>query len=153
MKKQKFLKIIVIAAFLTLPLTLPFFAQARGLVPCGGYNEKPCNVYDIFYLIARATNWLIMVAGVYAVYQIVNHGFWLVVTMGNEEAITKHRAGIEQAVVGMVMVFLAFVFVNTAVNLILMSKCQIDLHNPLSYLSVCNPNPANNDLIKNATGK
>jgi hypothetical protein len=146
MKKPKYFKIIIIIALLTLPL----FAQARGLVPCGGYNESPCNVYDVFYLIARVTNWLLMVAGIYAVYQIVNHAFWLALTAGNEEAITKRREGITEAIVGLVFAFLAYLMVNTAVNLILSSKCKIDLRNPLNYLTVCDPNPANKDLINAA---
>ncbi len=127
---------------------IPLFASARGLVPCGGDGENPCKFTDIFVLIARVTNWLLMFAGVFAVYQMVNNGFWLVITMGNEESITQRKKGLSNAIVGFVLAMLAFVFINTTVNLLLRSRCNVDFKNPLSYLTVCTPNPINNDLNK-----
>jgi len=35
-------------------------------------REDPCNVCDMFSIVAIVTNWLIAAAGVYAVFQIVN---------------------------------------------------------------------------------
>ena len=72
-RKQKAFKIIIILALLSLPLVV----SAAGLVPCGDtqHGEQPCTVYDVFYLIAHVTNWLIMVAGIYAVYKIIDGGF------------------------------------------------------------------------------
>lgn len=135
LKQKNYLKI----CGLVLLLTLPVFAQARGLVPCGGDGEKTCSVGDIFALIARVTNWLIMAAGVYAVYKIVNAGFMLVISMGNEEAITKNRKAIANAVVGLVLSLMAFMMINTVVNVILRGgtndpKCKIDFADPLTYL-------------------
>lgn len=125
-------------------------ARARGLVPCGGYKddgtpENPCTVADAFALVARVTNWLIALAGVYAVYEVVNGGFWLAISMGNEEAITKEKSRISSAIVGMVMVFFAYMLINTAVNYILLGgigyqkgyeDCQIKLSDPLTYLTI-----------------
>lgn len=132
-KKQNFIKIIVITCLLAMPM----LASAAGLVPCGGDNEKPCTVYDAFFGIGRVTNWLIMVAGVFAVYQIVNAGFWLIVTMGNEENITKYKKGISSAVIGFVLVMMAYLLVNTAVNYILTlgnANYRVDLTNPFGYI-------------------
>ncbi len=145
-------KQILIAIFISLSLTslMPSFALARGLVPCGGYKddagtvrEDPCNLSYIFIMIATVTNWLISTAGIYAVYQIVYGGFWLIVTMGDEESITKHKKTITNAVVGFVFVMMAFILVNTALNGILLglanteegNTARINFSQPLCYLN------------------
>jgi len=136
-------------------LSVPMLAQARGLVPCGGYlddagtqREPPCDVRYMFILIATVTNWLISTAGIYAVYQIVGGGFFLVITMGNEENIAKHKKTITNAVIGFVFVMIAFIIVNTALNGILLGiskpddPMRIDFTQPLCYL-----NPSAKDCI------
>lgn len=139
-KKQKQnLKILGIICL----LTLPSLAGARGLVPCGGEGEEPCNIVHVFAIIARVTNWLIMVAGIYASYVIIFGGFNLVTSMGNEESITKNKKQITNGVLGFVFTLMAFMFVYTALNLLLRgaggsdaNKCNIDLTNPISFLKV-----------------
>ncbi len=133
-------------------LSVPILVQARGLVPCGGYQddagtkrEPPCDLKYIFIMIATVTNWLISTAGIYAVYQIVNSGFWLVVNMGDEENIAKYKKSITGAVVGFVFVMMAFILVNTALNGILLGLAdtsetnkdpvRIDFTQPLCYLN------------------
>ena len=133
-------KNILILVTISCLLIFPHFTHAAGLVPCGGDGEPRCNIYHVFYIIATLTNWLISVAGLYAVYKIANAGFWLVLSGDSDESVTKWRKGITGAVVGMVMVFMAFLIVNTAVNLLLMSKCKLDLKNPLNYVRPINPN-------------
>ena len=142
--KQK-LTILLLAFSL---IAVPFFASARGLVPCGGYTdsgerERPWNVEDIFVLIARTTNWLIAVAGVYAVYKLIFSGWNLIVSMGNEESITKNKGAISNAIVGLVLVLMAYMFINTIVNFMLTrdlaikdARCRFDLGNPLNYLQI-----------------
>lgn len=143
-KKQKFLSIFFsFLLFCNLAVFLPIPVSAAGLVPCGGNTAsatdtgKPCTFEDLFVLVARVTNWLIGVAGAYAVYQIVFAGFNLVTSMGNEEKITKNKDALSNAIVGFVFTLLAFVLVNTAVNFILLSgnkDRRVDLTNPLCYL-------------------
>lgn len=141
MRQNKFTILTSIIIFLVslLLIFLPQISQARGLVPCGGPGECPCGVTDIFVMIARVTNWLIAVAGIYAVFQIVGGGFWLVASLGNEESITKHKNQISQAVIGFVFVMAAYILVNTAINYILLSgapaNLKINLANPFTYLN------------------
>lgn len=127
-------------------LLLPFMASAAGLVPCGGPTESPCTLKDIFVLAIRTTNTLIGIAAIYAVYQIINAGFWLILSMGEEESITKNKKAITHAVVGFVLTMMAFMIINTIVNLLLLNaggnkNCQLDLKDPLNYLIV-HSNPA-----------
>lgn len=145
--KQK-ITIIAVSFFILLaPLISSAAASTStksGLVPCGGYNadgslQSPCTVTDIFSLVSICVNWLIDVAGIYAVFQIVNAGFWLTISMGSEESIAKWRKALTEAVVGFVLVMMAYLLVNTAVNYILLdgNQCsyKVDLTNPLSYLT------------------
>ncbi len=121
---------------------MPFFVHAAGLVPCGGSgptDNHPCGVLDAFYGVARVTNWLIAMAGLYAVYKIVEHSFWLVASSGNEEDITKHKGALTQVFIGFFVVVAAYMFVNTAVNILLMSKCKIDFASPWTYITLTNP--------------
>lgn len=142
--KQKLSLILIIASL----VLIPFFASARGLVPCGGYKdaagtqrEDPCTLTDMMVLVARVTDFLITAAGVYAVFKIIDGGFWLVISLGNEERITKRKGEITDAVVGLVLVMIAYILVNTVVNYILLgslpanSPLKIDLTNPFKYLS------------------
>src|SRR5438093_1802597 len=111
-QKQKRLLFITILLG-SLLFSMPFFAGARGLVPCGGYKdaagtqrEDPCTIKDLFVLVAMATNWLIGVAGLYAVYKIIDGGFGLIIAVGNEEKITAKKGEITDAVVGFVLVLI-----------------------------------------------
>jgi hypothetical protein len=139
LRKQK----IIVIISLVLLATAPHFVSAAGLVPCGSNRQSPCTVLDIFTLVAQVTNWLIAVAGIYAVYKIIEAGFWLTVSLGNEESITRRKTEIQNAIIGFVLVMFAYMFINTAVNAILVNEipgCQINLQKPLAYLQI---NPSN----------
>lgn len=144
---QKQIFILIIATFFFI---LPLSVSARGLVPCGGYaddkgtREKPCTVTDLFVLVARTTNWLISVAGIYATFKIIQAGFGFTYALGNEETITALKKQVTNAVLGLCLVFMAFMLINTVVNFILGAglvgnqdpNCKINLTNPLTYLQI-----------------
>lgn len=135
--KQK--KRILTALVFSLFLFVPVLASAAGLVPCGGEGESPCKIEDAFIGVARVTNWLLRMAGLYAVYVLVSAGFWLVASQGDEEKITTHKKQATNAVLGFVMVIMAYMFVNTATNLIFLQgvkECKIDWSRPLTYLEI-----------------
>jgi hypothetical protein len=146
-RKQKII-LIIFSLGLFFSVTAPLKVQAAGLVPCGGYNTdatRPCTVLDAFVLVAKITNFLIGISGIYAVYVIINNSFGLVVySMGNEEAITKNKEGITNAIVGMVLVLMAYMIVNTVVNVLLTrdiavtknANCKLNLTDPTSYLTI-----------------
>jgi len=161
--KQKILLSLCLLLLVFGCASIPHLAEARGLVPCGGYaddqgtREQPCQVKDVFVMIAVVTNWLIGASALYAVYQIINHGFYLIVSMGNEEKITQHKEGISNSVIGFVVVLLAFMFINTVVNVLLTrsivttpgspqydESCKLDLRNPLTYLTITDPSKCTN---------
>ena len=142
MKSKRKKLILILCLVFLLGVVQANFVHARGLVPCGGTGEAPCKLDDVFVLIARVTNFLLGFAGVFATFAIIRAGFWLVAAGGDEEAITKNKNALTQAVIGLVLSLMAFMFVNTAVNFLLHSKCKLDLTNPLNYLKIddqCRP--------------
>lgn len=157
--KQKKILAGILMAFGLLVFAAPNLAYAQtvapkgGLVPCGGYNvdgkpEKPCTFLDIFAIIARTTNWLIGIAGMYAVFKIVQAGFWLTVSQGDEEAISTNKKSITNSIIGLVLTFMAFMLINTVVNYILVGGkpgYQLDLTNPTCYLA---PTTQNECFVK-----
>ncbi len=125
--------------FALLFFVFPHISFSAGLVQCGGPGEAVCKVSDLFIIIARLTTWLIRLAGVYAIYKIVGAGFNLVTALGEEEKITKAKEGISNAVVGFVLVMMAYMFVSFMLNFFMLRgvpSCKIDISKPLNYLTV-----------------
>ncbi len=71
-----------------------------------------CQPSDIFKQIARIINFLIGFIGLFVIFRLVVSGFQMVTAMGSEEKIKGARSGITNALIGMVLVFGAYVFVN-----------------------------------------
>jgi hypothetical protein len=139
--KKQIIKFILVAVLLFFPLQ----AIAIDLVTCGGPNDAPCAVKDIFVVVARTTNFLVAFAGVFAVYKIIDGGFWLAISQGNDEAITTRKKQITNAIVGLALTVMAFLFVNTVVNFLLLrglhsqegyEECKFNLTDPLNYLYI-----------------
>lgn len=146
-KKMLFLKQNKSKLLLTAGVFLLIFAvfppssvfAAEGLVHCGGDGEPICKFTDVFILIARVTNWLIRMAGVYAIYKILGAGFNLVISMGNEEKITQGKEGITNAVLGLALVMVSYMFVNFTVNYFALRGipgCRVDISRPLNYVNI-----------------
>ncbi len=132
-------KRILAIVSLSLLALAPVLALAAGLVPCGGEGEGPCKIEDAFIGVARVTNWLLRVAGLYAVYKIVSFGWNLIISQGDEEKITTNKNGITNAVLGFSLCVIAFMLVSSIVNLILLQgikECKIDWSRPLAYLDI-----------------
>lgn len=84
-----------------------------GLVQCGNKASDPCTVQDIFNVFAIATNLLIGMAGIIAIISIIWAGFSMVQAAGNQEGITAGKKRLGNSIIGLILVFLAFVIINT----------------------------------------
>ncbi len=119
--KQKIL-ILSFVLFAALFISIPAVSRAT-LSVCGG-NEiasptvnldtysSTCHLSDIFKLIARVTNVLIDLAGVYAVIMFVYRGAKIVVLSPTPESAAKEKQGLWNAVWGFLIVMISFVVVN-----------------------------------------
>jgi uncharacterized membrane protein len=101
---------------------VPLQANALSLVPCGRSGlpgepgTEPCQFEHIVVLVVRMINYLITVAAVVAMYQVLLSGFNMIVALGNPEKLKSAREGLSHAVVGFALIILAFVMVNLLVN-------------------------------------
>ena len=107
--------------------------SAAGLVPCGNGNyskdvtdpnnpqgntnkEELCTVSDLFKGVVTITNFLIAFAGVFAAFFIVRAGFNMVVSLGNQAGYAAAKKQLTNAILGMIIVLIAFVAVNTLIS-------------------------------------
>lgn len=108
---------------------MPSHANAFELVPCGRAEQQPqkqgdsapdaqCNFGHLIGALVRLINYLISVAAIVAMYQVLSRGWDLLTSLGNPEKIKKSREGISQAIVGFVIIILGFVFINLVINAI-----------------------------------
>ena len=125
---------VLLGLSLLIPLSALAVDNAGGLVPCGNNDTanitntvnssytpasqdavqaNTCHISDIFKLIARVTNYLIAFAGVYAIFFIVISAVKLVTAAGNEEQISSGKKGLQNALIGLLVVLVAFAIVNS----------------------------------------
>lgn len=122
--KTAILGIFLLSGVLLQPVYV--HAADSGLRVCGGSevvdkgvrDSSFCQLQDLFKLIAKVTNYLIGAAGIVAVGFIVVSGIRMVTSIGNDAQIKKARKGLTGAVVGFVLVMIAYLIVNTVFTLI-----------------------------------
>jgi hypothetical protein len=85
-----------------------------------------CQASDIFKQIARITNFLIGFIGVFVIIRLVMSGFQMVMSQGNEESIKGAKSGITNALIGLVLVFAAYLIVNIIFSVIGVSGFNIN---------------------------
>ena len=83
-----------------------------GLVPCGNSVDNPCTIAHLFRGFIVLTNYLISLAGIVAVISIVYAGFRMVTSQGNETDRGAAKKRLANAIIGMLLVFAAFLLVN-----------------------------------------
>ncbi|GAC1412912.1 MAG: hypothetical protein NVSMB66_3460 [Candidatus Doudnabacteria bacterium] len=71
-----------------------------------------CQTKDLFRQIARIINFLMGFIGVFVIIKIVMSGFQMVTSQGNAEGVRNAKAGITNALIGLVLVFAAFLLAN-----------------------------------------
>lgn len=88
-------------------------SQDGGFVPCGNSVDDPCNISHLFRAFIAIINYLIGMAGFVAVLFIVYSGVRMVASQGNEGSLKEARGYLSGAVIGLVLVAIAFIAINT----------------------------------------
>lgn len=86
-------------------------AKGGGLVPCG--QDKPCTLEEIKTLGRNIFNFLLGLGAVAAVAAIVVGGFRYMTARGDTKALAEAKQTVTWAVIGLIILLLAFVIVNT----------------------------------------
>ncbi|OGZ20339.1 MAG: hypothetical protein A2654_00265 [Candidatus Nealsonbacteria bacterium RIFCSPHIGHO2_01_FULL_43_31] len=111
------MKKIILAVFLFLFLAAAQ-AQAAGLVPCGGAGEESCSFCDFFKLISNVFNLAIKIAITIATLMLVIGGGMLLFAGADPGMLTKAKSLIKSTVIGLIVIFTAFMVVGVILNAI-----------------------------------
>jgi type IV secretory pathway VirB2 component (pilin) len=108
-------KIISITLVTGYSLLVTISMAHAALVPCG--TDKACTVCDFFVLIKNIVDFLTeAVAMPVAVIILIYGGLTLLTSGGSEDKIRKGKAALWQAVWGLIIVFAAWLIVDTIIK-------------------------------------
>jgi len=119
MKNQK----LLILSLLVLLIPFSVFAAPPGcntsLVPCGGTSQPACQFCDIFVLIDNVISFILTcLAPIVAILVLVIGGLYLLTAGSSPERVSKAKSIITSVVIGLVIIFVAWVFLNTFLDAI-----------------------------------
>lgn len=124
MKNYNKRKVISIVVFLFVFFLVfsPFFADAAGLVPCGGRDaagndEPPCTLCHLIIGIDGIIDWGFTILVFVAILVIVIAGIMYIISTGNEQEMEKAKNMVKQALTGAIIVFGAWLLINTTMML------------------------------------
>ena len=115
---------IILAVFIFLFLSLGQ-VQAAGLVPCGG---SACDICDLFELISNVLNFAIKTAVVVATLMLVVGGGMLLFAGADPGMLTKAKSLIKSTVIGLIIIFAAFMIVGVVLNAIGLNTWTADFY-------------------------
>jgi hypothetical protein len=111
--------LIIFLGIILMGFLSPVFANAeewKGLVRCGGEGEDPCTLCDFFLMLDRAIDFLIAPPGgivfIVAALILVIGGVMFVVSTGEPEKIATAKKTMTNAVLGLIIIFAAWLFIN-----------------------------------------
>jgi hypothetical protein len=89
---------------------------AEGLVPCGGENEEACTLCDFFVMLDNVIDFLIAppkgIIFIIATLILVIGGIMFLVSSGEPDKIATAKKAMTNAVLGMIIIFVAWLFIN-----------------------------------------
>lgn len=108
MRKKYLFAILALAI-----ISIPFFAFARGLVPCGGSSETPCTLCYIYVLAQNVMNFLMwQVTPIIAIFAFSWAGFKILISGPNPGLRSEGFGIMKKTLVGMFIVFSSWIIVN-----------------------------------------
>ena len=115
-------KIFLMTPLLILVLLIASQVSANGIVPCGE-EGNPCKLCHIFVMLDEIIDFvLVKIVPVLAVLMLVVGGVMLLVGGGNPETIKNAKSLLTAAVIGLVIIYCAWLMVNLFFQLIGVSE-------------------------------
>jgi hypothetical protein len=110
---KKLAKVTVLASLIILALVIGKYAHAAdfSLVNCAAGNDH-CTLNDLFHIVIKIINFLIGLSSLIAIMFVFWGAYGLATSYGNTEKIEGGKKIIQNAVVGFVLVLLAFLLIN-----------------------------------------
>ncbi len=122
------------------PTDKPVAGDDGGFVPCGNTVDNPCTIGHLFSAFVVIINYLIGMAGFIAVLALVYAGFMMIYSQGQGD-LKEAKSRFSNAIIGLVLVALAFVLVNALFEGSLslgVKKGPMILSSPLEYIQSTN---------------
>lgn len=88
-------------------------AEARSQGAAGEYSEQATRIL----LLERITSFILGLAGVVAIFFIINNAWFLIASGGSEETITQHKKGLMWAVVGLILIILSYSIIRFIISI------------------------------------
>jgi len=89
------------------------------LVPCGRAGTPDCQFCHIFVLINNILNYILTcLTPIIAALMMVIGGFYLLIAGGSPELFSRAKSIVTAAVIGLVIIFVSWVFLNTFLDMI-----------------------------------
>jgi len=118
-EKLKIKKLLI--TFLVLLVSIPLFVQAVVLVPCGGEGDA-CTLCDFFQLFKNIIDFLLLppagIVPIIATLMLVIGGIMFFFAGGSPDSLQKAKRLITSVVIGLIIVYGAWIFINTFFMLI-----------------------------------
>ncbi|MDI6717915.1 MAG: pilin [Patescibacteria group bacterium] len=113
-------KIKIIYGLGVLSVTAPFLARGEGLVPCGPGTGGGayCKFCDLFLLAKNVIDFLFKASFVFATVVILIAGFKLLTSAGNPEAAAGGKKMVWNALLGIVILFCAWLIIDTVLKVL-----------------------------------
>jgi len=103
----------LIIFFVLLSLLFPLPAYNKGLVPCGGPDERECTACDLLVLVQNVMNFVLKAAFIICIVLIIYGGFRWMFSFGNQSNISLGQKVIVSAIFGLIIVLASWIIVNT----------------------------------------
>ncbi|MDO8492055.1 MAG: pilin [bacterium] len=117
-KKANVLKFVCLV-FIAMIFILPYFISAQGLVPCGSAGQDPCTICDFSVLLKNIIDFLIWnIAIPLAGLMIVVGGIMIMIGSASETRVAAGKKVLTNALIGIVIVFVAWLFVDTVIKVL-----------------------------------
>ena len=114
LSKKRLFASFFLAATLFLSGFAVVAAAADPLVPCGGPGQHACTICDFFEMTRRVTNYIIFgVIPVLTAFFLLVGGGYLIWSKGDPGALLNAKNVVKVAVIGFMVIFIGWVFVNT----------------------------------------
>lgn len=105
---------------------LPFvsFAQTGGLIKCGpaGQQGKDCTIDDFFTLFVNIFNYLLGMGAIVAFLFLIYGGIKMFLYSVDEENLAAGKKTVIEALIGLAIILLAYVLINTLLTVLGVSK-------------------------------
>lgn len=96
----------------------PSFIDAAGLVPCGGWNEQPCQACHVVQMGQKILTWTISIMASVIALVFAIGGMQMVMSGGSTEGVSKAKSKMTNSIIGFIILLSAWLVIDTIMKLI-----------------------------------